>query len=156
MNALVGVDATFDHVAIAGPNLLPLLTFYRDTLGGTFSHGEVLSVGAVVVTLLIPGGKLELMAPTPDSCFLDKFLEGSAGRGGVHHLTFTVPDLAAAVSVLTTSGVALFGESYDEHWSEVFVHPRHNGGVLLQLAQVGPQLMDHVNRDLDVLVAAAL
>lgn len=156
MTALRGIPATFDHVAVAGPSLPGLLVLYRDTLGGAFAHGEVLPIGAVVLTLTYPGGgKVELMAPTPGSTFFDEFFAGTGGRGGTHHLTFTVPDLAAALEVLTARGIRTFGLADDEHWSEVFLHPRDNGGVLMQLAQVGPRVMDVVDRDLGRLLAAA-
>lgn len=153
--ALMSIGARYDHVAIAGPSLPQLLTFYRDTLGGRFSHGEVLGVGAVVVTLFVGEGKVELMAPTPGSTFFTRFFAATQGRGGLHHLTFTVADLRRAVAALSERGVRTFGLAYDEHWSEVFVHPRDNGGVLVQLAQVGPDVMSVVSRDLDALLAAA-
>ncbi len=152
---LEGIDATYDHVAIAGPSLPDLLAFYSGTLGGRFSHGEVLDIGAVVLTLALPNGKLELMAPTAGSTFFDKFFAATEGRGGLHHITFRVPDLAAALDTLTARGIPTFGLSYGEHWSEVFVHPRDNGGVLVQLAQVGPDIEQLLRRDLDALLAAA-
>ncbi len=157
MSALpAAIEATYDHVALAGPSLPTLLAFYRDTLGGRFSHGEVLEIGAVVVTLAFPGGgRVELMAPTPGSAFFERFFRDTGGRGGLHHVTFTVPDLAAAVAVLDDRGVGYFGLSYDEHWSELFVHPRENGGVLLQLAQVGSDVESILCRDLDAILAAA-
>lgn len=152
---LASIGARYDHVAVAGPSLPDLLAFYRDTLGGRFSHGEVLDVGAVVVTLLVGDGKVELMAPTPGSAFFERFFAATQGRGGVHHLTFTVPDLREAVTGLHACGVRMFGLAYDEHWSEVFIHPRDNAGVLVQLAQVGPDVMTVVSRDLEALLAAA-
>lgn len=152
---LAGLDATYDHVAVAGPSLPDLLAVYRDTLGGRFSHGEVLDIGAVVVTLFVGGGKIELMAPTPGSTFFSKFFAATEGRGGLHHVTFTVPDLDAAVAALTARGIPTFGLSHDPHWSEVFVHPRDNGGVLLQLAQVGPDVASILCYDLDTILAAA-
>lgn len=154
-DALAGLDATYDHVAIAGPSLPTLLSTYRDVLGGQFSHGEVLDIGAVVVTLFVGGGKLELMAPTPGSTFFDRFFAATEGRGGLHHVTFTVPAIDAAVAALTARGIRTFGLSHDEQWSEVFVHPRDNGGVLLQLAQVGPDVDSILTRDLAPLLAAA-
>lgn len=153
---LAGVDATYDHVAIAGPSMPDLLAVYRDTLGGRFSHGEVLEIGAVVVTLLVGDAKIELMAPTPGSTFFDRFFAATEGRGGLHHVTFTVPDIDAAVAALTARGFRTFGLHHDPHWSEVFVHPRDNGGVLLQLAQTGPDLADILCYDLDTVLAAAV
>jgi len=96
------------------------------------------------------------MAPTPGSTFFDRFLAGNGGRGGQHHITFAVDDIDAAVAVLDAHGVEHFGLAHDPagFWSEVFVHPRSNGGVLVQLAQIG-DFSDVVSKDLDVLLAAS-
>ena len=152
---LATIGARYDHTAVAGPNIAPLVEFYQDVLGGVFSHGEVLPIGAVVMTFTIGGGRIELMAPTPNSTFFDRFFASTAGRGGVHHITFTVDDINAAVTVLSERGIETFGLHHDPFWSEVFVHPRANGGVLVQLAQVG-DIDSVVRRDKDGLIAAAL
>jgi methylmalonyl-CoA/ethylmalonyl-CoA epimerase len=151
---LTSIDARYDHTAVAGPHIAPLVEFYEGVLGGVFSHGEVLPIGAVVMTFTIGGGRIEIMAPTPDSTFFDRFFAATAGRGGVHHITFTVEDINAAVSVLSERGIETFGLHHDPIWSEVFIHPRANGGVLVQLAQVG-DLDSVVSRDRDRLIAAA-
>lgn len=155
--ALADVGARFDHVAVAGPSLQPMLEFYRDTLGGTFRYGEILPIGCVVATFSVGDGKLELMAPTPGSTFLDAFFAGTGGRGGLHHVTFAVDDIDAAVAVLDAHGIEHFGLVHDPAglWSEVFVHPRSNGGVLVQLAQMG-DFSGVVSKDLTTLLAAAL
>lgn len=154
---LATIGARFDHVAVAGPTLAPMVAFYRDVLGATFRYGEVLPIGAVVATFAAGDGKVELMAPTPGSTFFDGFFAGTGGRGGLHHVTFAVDDIDAAVAVLDARGIRHFGLFHDPAglWSEVFVHPRSNGGVLLQLAQMG-DFSGAVSRDLDTLLAAAL
>ncbi len=152
---LAALGARLDHTAVAGPSMAPLIAFYRDTLGGEFRHGEILPIGAVVITLSFGGSKLELMAPTPGSTFFDVFFDATGGRGGVHHLTFAVPDIDAAVAALDARGIATFGLVHDARWSEVFVHPRANGGVLVQLAQIG-DLTGVVCREVETLLAAAL
>ena len=155
--ALATIGARFDHVAIAGPSLAPMLAFYRDVLGATFRYGEVLPIGCVVATFAVGDGKIELMAPTPGSTFFDAFFAGTGGRGGLHHVTFAVDDIDAAVSVLDAHGIEHFGLLHDPRgmWSEVFVHPRSNGGVLVQLAQMG-DFSGSVSKDLATLLAAAL
>ncbi len=155
-DALATIGARFDHTAVAGPSMASLVAFYRDTLGGVFSHGEVLPIGAVVLTFVLGEGRIELMAPTPGSTFFDRFLEATGGRGGVHHLTFEVADIDAAVALLHARDIDTFGLVHDPDgvWSEVFVHPRTNGGVLVQLAQIG-DLASIVNRDIDALMGAA-
>lgn len=153
---LAAIGARFDHTAVAGPSMAALVAFYRDTLGGVFSHGEVLPIGAVVLTFVLGEGRIELMAPTPGSTFFDRFLASTGGRGGVHHLTFEVADIDAAVALLHARGIETFGLVHDPDgvWSEVFVHPRTNGGVLVQLAQIG-DIASIVRRDLDALMDAA-
>jgi methylmalonyl-CoA epimerase len=158
LSAVLGtVGARYDHTAVAGPSLAPMVAFYRDVLGGTFRYGEVLPIGAVTAVFSLGDGKIELMAPTPGSTFLDGFLAANGGRGGQHHITFAVDEIDAAVAVLDAHGVEHFGLVHDPagFWSEVFVHPRFNGGVLVQLVEMG-DFSDVVSKDLDVLVAAAL
>jgi methylmalonyl-CoA/ethylmalonyl-CoA epimerase len=154
--ALAAIGARYDHTAVAGPSMAPLVAFYADTLGGVFSHGEVLPIGAVVMTYVLGAGRIELMAPTPGSTFFDRFLESTGGRGGVHHITFAVDDLDRAVALLNARGIHTFGlvKDADGIWSEVFVHPRTNGGVLVQLAEIG-DIASVVSRDRDALLAAA-
>ncbi|MEZ5117167.1 MAG: VOC family protein [Candidatus Nanopelagicales bacterium] len=150
--------ARFDHVCVAGPALDPLLGLYVDVLGGRFVYGEVLPLGAVVVTVeFAGGGHVELMAPTPGSAFLDSFLARTGGLGGLHHVTFVVPDLRSAVAEVVSAGGTVFGERYeDPYWSEAFVRPRDASGVLVQLATPGPRVADAMTTDLDALRRAAV
>jgi methylmalonyl-CoA epimerase len=155
-DSLATAGARYDHTAVAGPSLAPMVAFYRDVLGGSFLYGEVLPIGAVNAVFSLGDGKIELMAPTPGSTFFDRFFAGNGGRGGQHHITFAVDDIDAAVAVLNAHGVEHFGLAHDPvgFWSEVFVHPRSNGGVLVQLAQIG-DFSDVVSKDLDALLAAS-
>lgn len=152
---LAALGARLDHTAVAGPSMAPLIAFYRDTLGGEFRYGEILPIGAVVMTFAFGDSKVELMAPTPGSTFFDAFFAASGGRGGVHHLTFAVRDIDEAVTALDARGIASLGLVHDPRWSEVFVHPKANGGVLVQLAQIG-DLTGVVRKDIETLLAAAL
>jgi len=134
---LASIGARFDHVAVAGPSLAALVEFYQDTLGAHFEYGEVLTIGTVVATFSIGTGRIELMAPLPGSSFFDRFFASTAGRGGVHHLTFLVDDLDVAAATLAERGISTFGLSRSTQWSEIFIHPRDNAGVLVQLAVAG-------------------
>ncbi len=140
---LPGVKAVFDHVAVAGRSIRSLLPLYADALGGQFRYGGVNpDVGFRAVTLGYPdGSKIELLEELPGSGFLDTFFARGGGQGGLHHITFLVPDVAAAVASVQALGLRVFGVTLDNPWwSEAFVHPASNDGVLLQLATPGPQL----------------
>lgn len=144
--ALVGLGAVFDHVALASARIRDQLPLYADLLGGRFAGGWVNThVGFRAATLAYPGGgQVELLEALDGSTFLDRFLARSGGRGGLHHVTFLVPDVDEAVAALTGAGHDVFGVSGpDPVWSDAFVHPRTTGGVLLQVAQTGPAYEAH-------------
>jgi len=136
--ALAGLPARFDHVAIAGTSFEAMLPLYRDALGGRVRNGGVNTVlGFATVNVDFAAGRhVELVAPVEGSAFLDGFLRRTGGAGGLHHVTFLVPDIRAAVAALQDRGYATFGENLDDPvWAEAFVHPRDSGGVLLQVAR---------------------
>lgn len=133
--------AKFDHVAHAAPRIRDLLGLYQGVLGGEFLHGATNEeLGYTTLQLGFAGGtKIELLEPTPGSPFLDRFLERNPA-GGMHHITYRVPDIDAAVAAAEREGYAVFGVSRAlPQWWEAFVHPRSAHGVLLQLAQSPPE-----------------
>jgi methylmalonyl-CoA/ethylmalonyl-CoA epimerase len=132
--------AKFDHVAHAGRRIRDLLPVYRDTLGGEFLFGSNhRSRGYKVVQLAYADGtKVELIEPSAGSTFLDKFFERNP-RGGLHHVTFRVPNLDAAVEAATSAGLEVFDVNVSRpEWKEAFIHPRVAHGALVQLAEVQP------------------
>ena len=86
----------------------------------------------------IPGGKLEIIAPTDPEAdtFLTRYL---AKRGeGQHHLTFKVSSIDAAVARARAMGFSVVGlNSANPGWKEAFVHPDSAHGVLIQFAEFG-------------------
>ncbi len=131
--------ATYDHVAHAASSIRSLLPIYRDLLGGEFiGGGENPRVGFRTVHLRFEGGgKIELLEPTEGSSFLDSFL-AKMGDGGLHHVTYLVPDIEEAIEACRKMGIEPFGIFLEmSFWKECFLHPRSAGGALIQLAQPG-------------------
>lgn len=134
---LTSPGAVFDHVGVAAPRLRDLLVIYHDLLGGRLLQaGDNQRVGYRVVQLKFPDGtKIELMEPLAGSTFFDSFFRRG---GGLHHITFKVPDMDVAVEELRRRGYSLTGLYLDDPaWQEVFLHPREAHGVLLQIAYEG-------------------
>jgi methylmalonyl-CoA/ethylmalonyl-CoA epimerase len=135
---LAAIGAVFDHAAHAVPSIRSALPLYRDMLGGTVVVGGINPWGGHLAIQLEyrSGGRIELLEPVQrESPSVGAFLERSP-RGGLHHLTFKVDDLAAALDVVTAAGFKPFGTMLDQpHWKETYLHPRQTGGVLIQLAQ---------------------
>ncbi|NNC75949.1 MAG: VOC family protein [Acidimicrobiia bacterium] len=127
----------FDHVAIAVWDVGTMVTLV-ELLGGRFRDGgDVESAGFKWVQFHLPGaGKLEVLQPldADDSDhFLVRFLED---RGeGLHHLTFKVTDLEAAVAEARSRGFEVVGVDTSGAWKEAFLHPASTRGVLIQLAE---------------------
>lgn len=135
---LDGVEAVFDHACVAAPRIRDLLPLYQRVLRGEFVQGgDNARVGYRALQLsYTDGGRFELMEPLRGSTFLDSFF---ARGGGLHHVTFKVADLAAAVKAARAAGLEVVGVYDDDpRWKEAFLHPRSAAGVLVQLAETEP------------------
>lgn len=133
--------AVFDHAAVAARRIRDLLPLYHGMLGGSFVEGgDNQRVGYRAVQLgFTDGSRIELMEPLRRSQFFDSFF-ATRGAGGLHHVTFKVDDIEAAVAAMRRQGLSLTGLYLeDRSWREVFVHPRQAHGTLVQIAQAdGP------------------
>jgi methylmalonyl-CoA/ethylmalonyl-CoA epimerase len=146
-------NVRFDHVAVAAPRLRDLLAIYRDVLGGVYADGyDNARQGYRTLQLGYANGqRVELMEPLGGSTFFDKFFARNP-QGGMHHMTFKVDDIEAALTAMTAAGYTPTSEyRADPDWQEVFFHPREAFGVLIQLAQAnGTEDRGHYTLD-DVL-----
>lgn len=132
--------ARFDHAAHAAPRIRDLLPLYVDALGGRFLYGDTNeAVGFRAVQIEYgDGSKIELIEATEGSGFLDGFLRRHPS-GGLHHVTYRVGDLDAAIALAESAGFEVFGVNTERaEWKEAFIHPHAAHGVLVQLAQAPP------------------
>ncbi|MDH3730873.1 MAG: VOC family protein [Acidimicrobiia bacterium] len=127
-----------DHIAIGVADLADT-TALLELVGAEFRDGgDYLAGGFRWSQFSLPGSmKLELLQPLDpldDQHFLVRFL---ASRGeGVHHMTFKVTDIDAAVARARTLGFEVVGvDTSSATWKEAFVHPKSAHGVVVQLAQ---------------------
>ncbi len=128
----------FDHIAVASHDIASQVPLAR-LLGGRFrSGGDYQAGGFRWAQFALPGSaKLELIQPLDPgdaTHFLVRFL---SSRGeGVHHLTFKVSDIHAAVARARELGFEVVNVGAEsEMWKEAFIHPRSAHGVLVQLAE---------------------
>jgi methylmalonyl-CoA/ethylmalonyl-CoA epimerase len=126
-----------DHVSIAVKDQEKAEHFFRDILGAIAGAGASDPATKFFWQLFSLGdlSRLEIISPTGKGSFLDGFLENR--EGGVHHITLQTPDLSKAMAHLEDQGIPFFG--YNEYpggvWKEIFIHPRHAFGVLIQIAE---------------------
>lgn len=130
-----------DHVGIAVRDIEAAAAFYRDRLGLSVTHREDVPGQKVRVAFLGDGSggcEVELLEPLGEDGAVGRFL---ASRGpGMHHLAFRSPDVGAAMEALRRAGTPAMEDRPRpgaRGHSVCFVHPRHAGGVLLELVGGG-------------------
>jgi methylmalonyl-CoA/ethylmalonyl-CoA epimerase len=152
------IGAVYDHVAHAVPSIKELLPLYLDLLGGVVSSGGINPWGGHVAVIIeyADNGKIELLEPVRGNApSIGGFLAASP-RGGLHHVTFKVPDIQLALDQVLAAGYHPVGTNLEhESWRETFLHPRETGGVLLQLAQAGRGVPGPLAQPLGELLAEA-
>ncbi len=125
-----------DHVAIAVKDYDKAFSFFAGILGAVpGSSAQDPSMNYYWENLCLGDlSRLELLTPTGEPSFLDNFLRDR--QGGVHHITMQTPDIDQARAVLEENQIPYFGlHDYGTVWKELFIHPRHAFGVLIQLAE---------------------
>ncbi|MCX6059770.1 MAG: VOC family protein [Chloroflexi bacterium] len=135
-----------ERVALAVPNLEEAQHFFETWFGAEFAPEELIEdMGIRYRPFEIGESKMELLEPTRDDSPVAKFLKKNGGPG-VHHITFEVDDLDAAIAELEQRGGRIaYRHTYDEGvtfegkvWREAFVHPKDAFGVLIHLAEKKP------------------
>lgn len=129
-----------NHIAIAVPDLDAAVERYRTGLGATVSAPQDLPEhGVRVVFVELENSKVELLLPLGDTSPIAGFLAKNPD-GGMHHICFEVPDIAAARDRLTAAGARVLGDGSPKtgaHGKPVlFLHPKDFSGTLIELEQV--------------------
>jgi methylmalonyl-CoA/ethylmalonyl-CoA epimerase len=129
-----------NHIAIAVQNLDEAVAVYRDTLGAEVSAPQPLPEhGVTVVFIELPNTKIELLEPLGDESPINSFLQRNPS-GGIHHICYETPDIAAAAERLRAAGARVLGDGAPRigaHGKPVlFLHPKDFNGTLIELEQV--------------------
>ena len=126
-----------NHVAVVVPDLERASARYREALGARVSAPEDLPEhGVRVVFVELENSKIELLHPLDASSPVQKFLEKNPA-GGIHHVCLEVGDIHTALAGLEGHSRVLNPEpKIGAHGNPVvFLHPKDNDGVLLELEQ---------------------
>jgi methylmalonyl-CoA/ethylmalonyl-CoA epimerase len=155
---LAAVGAVYDHVAHAVPSIGELLPLYRDLLGGVVYAGGISPWGGHLSVLIEyrNGARIELLEPVRrDAPSIGNFLT-AVPRGGLHHVTFKVPDIQLTLDRVLAAGYHPVGTNLEHaEWRETFLHPRETGGALIQLAQAAPGVPGALTQPLGELLEEA-
>ncbi len=127
------------HVGIAVRSLAPAIDRWTRALGFRHEGTETLeSMGLKLAFLRSGDAVIELLEPTRPDAPVARFLEK---RGeGIHHLSFFVDDMGAALAQAEAAGLTLIDRAPrpGSHGTEIaFLHPRDLGGVLVEFCRRG-------------------
>jgi methylmalonyl-CoA/ethylmalonyl-CoA epimerase len=127
------------HICQAYGNRDDLARWYENTLGMRevyrTPYGEHEDMATMVLS--VPGTQMlwELIAPVGQDSFIQRYLDKRGA--GPHHVTFEVRDWDQALAACEHHGVPTFdlseGETDGARWRDIFIHPKHAGGILFQL-----------------------
>lgn len=128
-----------DHVCQAFGDRDELATWYRDLAGFVQVWRTPIDEHPDMADLVlnIPGSSIcwEVIMPRGDESFIDRFL--SRNGPAVHHVTFQVADWDTAIAACEHHEIPTFddetGVTDGAAWKHTFIHPKHAGGVLVQL-----------------------
>lgn len=130
-----------DHVGVAVLDLDAALAWYRERMGLELVHTEINHDQGLVEAMLRAradddGAQLQILAPDGPDSPIAKFLDRSGP--GMHHIAYRVDDVEAAAAGLREAGLHVLYDSARTGTAASlinFVHPRDNGGVLLEIVQ---------------------
>lgn len=129
-----------NHVAIAVPDLDAAIKQYQTVFGAFVTSPQDLPAYGIRLAIVnLANTKIELMMPLVDTSPIAKFLERNPA-GGLHHLSYEVPDIIAARDQLTAAGLEVIGDGIPQmgyHDTPVlFFNPKDCLGVLIELEEV--------------------
>lgn len=135
-----------ERVAIAVEDLDQAQAYFEQWFGAQFLPEEhIEDMGIRYRPFRVGESTMELLQATRDDSPVAKFLK-SHGGPGIHHITFEVEDLDAAIAELEQRGGRIAyrhtyqpGVTFEGRvWREAFVHPKDAFGVLIHLAEKKP------------------
>ncbi len=126
-----------DHVAIAVRDLDAAVGWYREALGATVSHREVVEHDGVEEALLaVADSYVQLLTPSRPDSPVARFLER---RGeGLHHVGYRVENCMEALAAAVAAGATPIDERPrpgSRGTSVAFLHPKSSFGTLIELVQ---------------------
>ena len=129
------------HVSIVVPDLAAAARRLRETYGlrvGEIQTNEEQGVRLAYADL--GNARIELMEPSRPDSPVAKFLERNP-KGGIHHFSLGVDDMAATADGLRRDGVRILGDGspqYNVAGERIaFIHPGDFLGALVELETYG-------------------
>ena len=123
-----------EHIGIAVKSIEEHLPYYENVLGlKCFNIEEVAEQKVKTAFFKVGQTKIELLEATSEDSPIAKFIEKKGE--GIHHIAYSVPDVAEAIEDATSKGVQLIDKTPRkgaEGLNIAFAHPKSTGSVLTE------------------------
>lgn len=134
----LGITALL-HVCQAHPDRDQLARWYEQATGmrEIYRTPDGAWPDMSTMMLTIPSSSIiwEIIQPVGEDSHVQRYIEKRGA--GSHHVTFEVGNWEQAMVACEYYGVPTFGLTESEtdggHWCDNFIHPKHTGGILVQL-----------------------
>lgn len=135
-----------ERIALAVDNLDEARAYFEATFDAEFEPLEVIEdMHMRYQPFRIGDSRMELLEALDGDSPVARFLKQRGGPG-VHHITFEVDDLDAALAELESRGAKIaYRHTYAPgitfegyYWREAFLHPKDTYGVLIHIAEKTP------------------
>lgn len=127
-----------NHVAIAVPDLIQAIGFYRDILCAKVSMPQPLpNHGITTAFVELENVKIELLHPLGENSLIKRFLE-KRPAGGLHHICIGVDQLDRTMKTIKEQSIRMLGTepTIGAHGKPIiFLDPRDSHGVLIEFEQ---------------------
>src|SRR5574344_2385585 len=128
-----------EHIGIAVSSLDEVIPYYEQLLGQKcYSIEEVADQKVKTAFFKVGQTKIELLEPTSPESTIAKFIEKNGGRGGVHHIAYSVKDIEDKLKQVEENGVQLIDKTPRggaEGLSIAFLHPKSTAGILTEFCE---------------------
>ncbi|HEY2134769.1 MAG TPA: methylmalonyl-CoA epimerase [Xanthobacteraceae bacterium] len=134
---------SLSHVSIVVPDLDAAARRLRETYGLSVGEPETnTKQGVRLAYVTVGNAKIELMEPSRPDSAVGKFLARNP-KGGIHHFSLVVDDMAATAGDLRQAGVRILGDGHPQYNVAgeriAFIHPGDFLGALVELEEHGPK-----------------
>lgn len=126
-----------EHIGIAVKSLARAIPLYEKLLGTPCYKTEEIPTEQVVTAFFEKGdSKIELLEDNGGHGVIRKFIDQKGE--GMHHIAFAVKDILLEMKRLEAEGFVLL-QTEPKRGADnklvCFLHPKHTGGVLVELCQ---------------------
>ncbi|MEL6973949.1 MAG: methylmalonyl-CoA epimerase [Bacteroidota bacterium] len=126
-----------EHIGIAVKDLETSNALFEQLLGVAPYKQEAVASEGVTTSFFKSGpNKVELLQATSPDSPIAKFLDKKGE--GIHHIAFSVDDIASEITRLKNEGFTVLNETPKkgaDNMLVAFLHPKTTNGVLVELCQ---------------------